>query len=91
LTLAQGDALVKLLIEKRLITAKITWKTVHQACGMSEGLEPDRAMNLGDYLIWEATNGLLLIPIVTGLVMLVRCPRSQRVLFVVPKWLGVRQ
>ena len=29
-------------------------------------------MNLGDYLIWEATNGLLLIPTVIGLVMLVR-------------------
>ena len=25
-------------------------------------------MNLGDYLIWEATNGLLLIPTVIGLV-----------------------
>jgi hypothetical protein len=29
-------------------------------------------MNLGGYLIWEATNGLLLIPIVIGLVMLAR-------------------
>jgi hypothetical protein len=26
-------------------------------------------MNIGDILIWEATNGLLLIPVVIGLVM----------------------
>jgi hypothetical protein len=29
-------------------------------------------MNLSDYLIWEATNGLLLIPTMIGLVALVR-------------------
>ena len=34
-------------------------------------------MNLGDYLIWEATNGLLLIPVVIGLVMLARHLRRQ--------------
>ena len=34
-------------------------------------------MNLGDYLIWEATNGLLLIPVVIGLVMLARRLRRQ--------------
>ena len=34
-------------------------------------------MNLGDYLIWEATNGLLLIPGVIGLVMLARRLRRQ--------------
>ena len=26
-------------------------------------------MTIGDYLIWETTNGFLLIPIVIGLVM----------------------
>ena len=36
-------------------------------------------MNVGDYLIWEATNGLLLIPTVIGLVMLVRWIRGQPV------------
>ena len=36
-------------------------------------------MNVGDYLIWEAKNGLLLIPTVIGLVMLVRWFRRQRV------------
>ena len=36
-------------------------------------------MNLGDYLIWEATNGLLLIPTVIGLVMLVRRFRGRPV------------
>src|SRR5437667_761206 len=36
-------------------------------------------MNLGDYLIWEATNGLLLIPTVIGLVMLMRRVRGRPV------------
>jgi len=36
-------------------------------------------MNLGDYLIWEATNGLLLIPTVIVLVMLVRRFRGRPV------------
>jgi hypothetical protein len=36
-------------------------------------------MNLGDYLIWEATNGLLLIPTVICLVMVVRLLRGQPV------------
>ena len=36
-------------------------------------------MNLGDYFIWEATNGLLLIPTVIGLVMLVRRFRGRPV------------
>ena len=43
-------------------------------------------MNLGDYLIWEATNGLLLIPTVIGLVMLVRRLRGQPV-FTERDWL----
>src|SRR5436190_23537693 len=34
-------------------------------------------MNLGDYLIWEATNGPLLIRVVIGLVMLARRLRRQ--------------
>jgi hypothetical protein len=29
-------------------------------------------MNIGEILIWESTNALLLIPVVIGLVMLVR-------------------
>ena len=33
-------------------------------------------MNLGDYLIWEATNGLLLIPTAIGFVMLMRWLRG---------------
>jgi len=36
-------------------------------------------MNLGDYLIWEATNGPLLIRVVIGLVMLARRLRGQPV------------
>src|SRR5438093_13674145 len=43
-------------------------------------------MNLGDYLIWEATNGLLLIPVVIGLVMLARRLRRQPV-FTERDWL----
>lgn len=43
-------------------------------------------MNLGDYLIWEATNGLLLIPTVIGLVMLMRRVRGQPV-FTEHDWL----
>ena len=34
-------------------------------------------MDIGDVLIWEATNGLLLIPVVIGLVMLARRLRRQ--------------
>ena len=43
-------------------------------------------MNLGDYLIWEATNGLLLIPVVIGLVMLARRVRGKPV-FTERDWL----
>src|SRR5437588_8464649 len=43
-------------------------------------------MNLGDLLIWEATNGLLLIPTVIGLVMVVRWFRRQPV-FTERDWL----
>src|SRR5947208_13228099 len=43
-------------------------------------------MNLGDVLIWEATNGLLLIPTAIGLVMLVRWIRGQPV-FTERDWL----
>src|SRR5438128_3108343 len=43
-------------------------------------------MNLGDYLIWEATNGLLLIPTVIGFVMLVRRLRGKPV-FTERDWL----
>ena len=43
-------------------------------------------MNLGDVLIWEATNGLLLIPTVIGLVVLMRWFRGQPV-FTERDWL----
>ena len=36
-------------------------------------------MNIGEILIWEATNGLLLIPVVIALVMLTRWIRGQAV------------
>jgi hypothetical protein len=36
-------------------------------------------MNLGDIIIWETTNLLLLIPVVLGLVMLTRWVRGQTV------------
>jgi hypothetical protein len=37
-------------------------------------------MNIGEILIWEATNGLLLIPVVIGVVMLTRWIRGRSVL-----------
>src|SRR5437773_10541532 len=43
-------------------------------------------MNLGDYLIWDATNGPLLIRVVIGLVMLARRLRGQPV-FTERDWL----
>jgi hypothetical protein len=43
-------------------------------------------MNIGEILIWEATNGLLLIPVVIGLVMLVRRIRG-RTVFTNRDWL----
>ena len=36
-------------------------------------------MSIGEILIWEATNGLLLIPVVIGLVMLTRWIRGRPV------------
>ena len=43
-------------------------------------------MDIGDVLIWEATNGLLLIPVVIGLVMLARRVRGKPV-FTEHDWL----
>jgi hypothetical protein len=43
-------------------------------------------MNIADILIWEATNGLLLIPVVIGLVMLTRWIR-ERAVFTERDWL----
>ena len=43
-------------------------------------------MNIGEVLIWEATNALLLIPAVSGLVMLVRRIRGRSV-FTERDWL----
>jgi len=43
-------------------------------------------MDIGDVLIWEATNGLLLIPTVIGLVMIVRWLRGRPV-FTERDWL----
>ena len=36
-------------------------------------------MNIGEILVWESTNALLLIPVVIGLVMLVRWIRRRAV------------
>jgi len=43
-------------------------------------------MNIADILIWEATNGFLLIPVVIGLVMLTRWIR-ERAVFTERDWL----
>ena len=43
-------------------------------------------MDIGDVLIWEATNGVLLIPTMIGFVMLVRWLRGQPV-FTERDWL----
>ena len=43
-------------------------------------------MNLGEYLIWKATNGMLLIPVTIGLVILTRRTRG-RVVFTERHWL----
>jgi hypothetical protein len=43
-------------------------------------------MNIGEILIWESTNALLLIPVVVGLVMLVRWIRGRPV-FAERDWL----
>jgi hypothetical protein len=47
-------------------------------------------MNIGEILIWESFNPLLLIPIVIGLVMLVRW-FHRRVVFTERDWLPVRK
>jgi hypothetical protein len=46
-------------------------------------------MSIADILIWEATNGLLLIPVVIGLVMLTRWIRG-RAVFTERDWLSDR-
>ena len=43
-------------------------------------------MNIGEILIWESPNGLLLIPVVVGLVMLVRWIRG-KLFFTKKDWL----
>jgi hypothetical protein len=43
-------------------------------------------MNIGEILIWEATNGLLLIPLVIAVVMLIRWLR-RRPVFTELDWL----
>ena len=43
-------------------------------------------MNIGEILIWESFNLLLLIPLVIGIVMLVRCIRGRSV-FTERDWL----
>ena len=43
-------------------------------------------MNIGEILIWESTNALLLIPVVIGLVMLTRWIRG-RLVFTERDWL----
>jgi hypothetical protein len=43
-------------------------------------------MNIGEILIWESSNALLLIPVVIGLVMLVRWIRGRPV-FTDKDWL----
>jgi hypothetical protein len=43
-------------------------------------------VNIGEILIWESTNALLLIPVVIGLVMLVRWVRG-RAVFTEKDWL----
>jgi hypothetical protein len=44
-------------------------------------------MNIGEILIWESSNLLLLIPVVIGLVMLVRWIRG-RAVFTDRDWLN---
>lgn len=53
------------------------------------GLWPQSAMNIGEILIWQSSNLLLLIPVVIGLVMLVRCCRLYHTVRVTIGQLGV--
>jgi hypothetical protein len=66
-------------------------KSTPQAAEMKEGAlrafcEGQPTMNIGEILIWESTNGLLLIPVVIGLVMLTRWMRGRPV-FTERDWL----
>jgi hypothetical protein len=47
--------------------------------------QPNVKMSIGKILLWEATNGLLLIPVWIALVMLTRCIRGRPVS---PKGIG---
>ena len=76
-SLAQTDALAELLIEKGLITQEEFMRKLSQEWATSKTLQSDAAMTIGEIFIWEATNGLLLLPVVIGLVMLTRWIRGR--------------
>jgi hypothetical protein len=61
-------------------------ETVGGAGHIPELCEPDTPVNIGAILIWKSSNLLLLIPVVIGLVMLVRWFQG-RALFTERDWL----
>jgi hypothetical protein len=71
-SLAMTDALAKLLIEKGLITREESMQKISEERGdVSKTIQSHTAMTIGEILIWEATNGLLLIAVVGSLLDLI--------------------
>ena len=53
-------------------TASALLASACRSNALVSALSLDASMNIGEILIWESSNLLLLIPVVIGLVMLVR-------------------
>jgi len=84
---AQADAPAKLLIEEGAYYARrVHAEALRRTDYVSKTLQSHAAMNIADILIWEATNGLLLIPAVIAMLMLTRWIRGRPV-FTERDWL----
>jgi hypothetical protein len=70
-SLAQTDALAKLLIEKGRLTERSLCRRFPMS-GRRIGSYYYTAMTIGEILTWEATNVVLLVPVVFALMILTR-------------------
>jgi hypothetical protein len=62
-SLAQTDALAKLLIEKGLDHPRRVYAEDFKGAGdLSEATEPDTVMNIGEILIWESRREHKMLP-----------------------------
>ena len=65
-SLAQTDALAKLLIEKGLITREEFMQKISEERATYQKLLNSTTVNLGEMLIWKSSNLLLLSVVILG-------------------------